>query len=300
MGYHYVPKYYLLGFCQTSSSELIVRYEKGSRDVLKTTVNNVAQETGFYSPEIEDFLASNVEGPANVVLDKIRACEAITDDDRFTLCVYMVAMLKRVPESRISVQKRGPAIALELAVQIDRDFEQLLRSHPDRTDIIMRKWEEAKRLNVQFGENVPKGVWLQTVLPQTAPRLVRVLHSMRWRFLVCEPSSGFLTSDNPVFYHREIGVGRLHSELTFPISHCVTLWATHRKEIQEKFARASAAKISEINHRTVRSATQYVFFSREEDWVKSLVNRQTIRVNPMVRPERHPIHGFIRRHKRQR
>ncbi len=52
MGDHYVPRYYLKGFSQNDGKTIYV-YDKTERRSFKTQVKSIANETDFYSPEVE-------------------------------------------------------------------------------------------------------------------------------------------------------------------------------------------------------------------------------------------------------
>ena len=109
MGKHYVPQYYLRGFSHPSNPKIITRYEKGSRQrPLTTQIKNVAQETRFYDPEIETFFANQIESPARAVLEKIRARESPTPDDKQAFSRYMTNLFKRVPQGQIRVKENFP------------------------------------------------------------------------------------------------------------------------------------------------------------------------------------------------
>jgi hypothetical protein len=272
MGDHYIPKYYLRGFCDPLTPDTISRYEKGDTNVITTGLNNVAQETGFYSKEIEDFLSIQIEGPANPVLDKIRERKQITTEEKFILSIYITTMLKRVPQSQALLRKSAPAIFESVFSKLDEELRSFLMANPSKSEIIEKRREEAKKIRGQLGDYIPKDIWLQTVLPHTALRLLAMLNAMNWRFLT-QDDSAFLTNDNPVFYHPEIGIGKPNSEVTFPISRDIVLWATWKLDWQEGFYPASKRNVFEINHRTVRMATRYIFFSHEEQWVTNLVKR---------------------------
>ena len=279
MGDHYIPQFYLKGFCEPDSPEIIARYEKGSRDILTTHVKNVAQETGFYSREVEQFLANEVEGPANLVLQTIRERNPITPEAKFILAVYMVTMLKRVPQSQVRIQEFAPEVVQSVFGQLDKELTQLADIYPEEAEVVQRRREQARRLRVQYEANVPKEVWLQLISPFTSPQTLVALSAMTWCFLTFDKGSAFLTSDNPVYFHSSIGIGQPDSEVSFPISSSVVLWATWRPDLREGFFPTKETLVREMNRRTASAATRYVFYLREEEWVANLINRKRHRLN---------------------
>src|SRR5262245_17631649 len=96
MGDHYAPRKYLLGFCEADRPGHRWVYDKAKKRRFRTTVGNVAHENGYYTPENEKALNESVEMPANPVLDKLRGGEAILDEDRVKLAVYIATFIYRV------------------------------------------------------------------------------------------------------------------------------------------------------------------------------------------------------------
>ena len=109
MGDHYVPKYYLKGF-STDNGKRILVYDKNEGQKLPTQVKSIANITGFYSREVEQYLANTIEGPANTVLKKIRNREQIKPRDKEILSEYMAVMIKRVPKGKKQLDEMAPSI----------------------------------------------------------------------------------------------------------------------------------------------------------------------------------------------
>ena len=108
MGDRYIPQHYLKGFAQNGGKRIWV-YDKKDGRSFPTQVKSIANETGFYSPDTELYLANEIEGPANSVLDKIRERHPLSDNDNSVLADYMVVMIKRVPQGKMLFRERAPA-----------------------------------------------------------------------------------------------------------------------------------------------------------------------------------------------
>jgi len=119
----------------------------------------------------------------------------------------------------------------------------------------------------RYAQDPPKEVWLSTIPPERSPRLVAAIRGMTWRFLTFDGQPAFLTSDNPVFYFAGIGLAKPESEITFPISSHITLWATWRQDLLEGYFPTTERVVKEINRRTASNATRYVFHCADEDWI---------------------------------
>ena len=278
MGDHYIPQHYLEGFCESSTPKVITRYEKGSRQPLTTQIKNVAQEKGFYSADVEKFLNEEIEGPANAVLNKIRARNSISIEDKFVLSAYMITMLKRVPEAQERIRESAPEIVESVFSKVDSEIVQLINQDPSGSELLEKRLEELRQLKPRFAPNLQQ-TWYQLIPPHTAPRALATLFSMTWCFYTSDKDSAFLTSDNPVYYHQGLGIGQPQSEVGFPISRDIVMWATWKKDVREGFVQAREAIVRELNRRTVSIATRYVFYGREEEWVANLVNKRRIRLN---------------------
>ena len=134
---HYLPQHYLKGFCDLSSPPIIVRYEKGKRGPpLLTAVKNVAQEKGFYSDEVEEFLATQIEQPATAVLDKIRTRNVISSREKSLLCKYMVAMLNRVPRSKERLSEHVPNAMANISSGLDQEISRRIQARPAKSEIL--------------------------------------------------------------------------------------------------------------------------------------------------------------------
>lgn len=277
MAHHYIPQYYLSRFANSAGT--ICVYEKGSQRVFCAGTRRVASETGYYSDETEQYLANAVEGPANRVIKRIRERQTVSTRDKVDLSKYMVVMLKRVPRGKERTEAKSPEVLGGLLKNLDNELTNLLNQYPDREQIEERR-KEAKQLRERietdpdFKSDLVRDAWLKTLPPDMTPKTLKALSLMTWRFLTFDKGPAFLTSDNPVFFFTKIGIGNERSEVTFPISRNVVLWATWRRESEEGYYRARKSQIHQINRRTVSIATRYVFHSDEADWVIRLVNRK--------------------------
>ena len=244
MGRHYIPKYYLKGFTETTDSPFIWTYEKGIQKSFRANIKNIAQETGFYSEGTEKYLANEVEQSGNSVLDKIREEKFLTHEDKVILSNYMAVLLKRVPMARNLVRKWNQDIS---------------KIHPEWDESPIDKAAEAQE------------IWESLLPPETTPDVSGALQKMNWKFLVYDKEPIFLTSDNPIFFPSSMGIGNIDSEVTFPISTNIALWASWSKDEPEKYVSVNEEIAHEINRWSIKTATQYIYFSKHANWVIDLV-----------------------------
>jgi hypothetical protein len=282
MGQHYIPQYYLKGFSDSPTSSNIWVYEKGSNQIFRRPINRVASENYRWPKSTEQYLANQVEAPANIVLDKIRNRQPITQGDKDVFSAYMVVMLQRVPRGLERARALAPAIAEQIFDSLRGDILKLITEHPSKKSVLQNRLQELPSLKSKYESDFPMEVWYQNLKPDALPRLRVVLPAMTWTFLTSDKRQPFLTNDNPVFFFESLGIGRPESEITFPISSTIALWATWRTNLVEGYSTAKDVIIRETNRRIASGATRYVYYSIKAPWVVSLINKRNPRLHRMT------------------
>ena len=282
MRHHYVPKHYLKGFTENADGKRVWVYPLGSDEPFAAGLDRVANETGFYTQDVESFLSEEVENPAIQVIDKLRAREEINSEEKLRLATYMAVMLKRVPKHRERVAQRVPSVSKSVFGEVDRQLSAIAESHPLKAAHIARLRRETEDIRKRYESQLPDNLWQEMTRPTISQQIVDVLSSMIWRFFISTGTSGFLTSDNPVFFFEQFGMNRPESEVSFPISTELTLWATWGRNVPVGFLEAKEQFVKEINRRTASLASRYLYHARKTDWVVTLANKQRHHLNRMV------------------
>ena len=145
MGDHYVPQYYLKGFSQNKGKRIWV-YDKVEGNKFPTQVKNIANITGFYSRDIEQYLANTIEGPANTVLMKIRQKEQIDQRDKEILSEYMAVMMKRVPKGLKRLEEMAPSISKKLYGDLSEELSQIALTMPEKKKAAQRRIKEIETI----------------------------------------------------------------------------------------------------------------------------------------------------------
>lgn len=278
MGDHYIPRYYLKGFSQNKGST-IYAYDKAEQRCFKTQVKSIANEIEFYSPGIENYLANTIEGPANGVLKKIRERSEISPKDKQTLSAYMTCMMKRVPKGKAKLKELAPGVAETVRQEFGSLLDAIAATQPEKNELIQKRRAEIGNIIDTYAKNPPIEIWLSNIPPEKSPRVFAALRSMTWRFLTFDEYPAFLTSDNPVFFFESMGIGNPESEVTFPISSHIVLWATWRPSLKEGYFQTSSQVVKELNRRTCSAATRFVFHTHMEDWVLPLLIKDKWQLN---------------------
>lgn len=281
MGDHYVPRYYLKGFSHNNGKTIYV-YDKTERRCFATQVKSIANETDFYSPAVEEYLANIIETPANDVLKKIRKRVAISAYEKQILSAYMTCMMKRVPKGKEKLKELASGTAEAVRQKIDILLNVAAAEQPDKNEFIEKRRAEIGEIIDKYAKDPPKEIWLTNLPPEKSPRVLAALSSMTWQFLTFDGYPAFLSSDNPLFFFTSMGIGKPESEVTFPISSNITLWATWRLDLKEGYFPTNSQVVKELNRRTCSVATRYAFHSKPEDWVMPLLTKGRWQLN-MIR-----------------
>jgi len=278
MGDHYVPRYYLSGFSKNGGKTIWV-YDKKDRRKFSTQVKSIANETGFYSPEVEQYLANRVEGPANNVLKKIRERAKITTPDKEILSAYMTCMMKRVPQGKERLKVLAPSVAETVGADVDKRLNAAASEQPERLEFIEKRRSEIRDIIDRFSREPPKEIWLTNIPPEKSPHILAALSHMTWRFFTFDKYPAFLTSDNPVFYFTSMGIGNPESEVTFPVSSHIALWATWRFDLEEGYFETSVQVVKELSRRTASFTTRHAFHSVDAEWLLPILNKGRWQLN---------------------
>ena len=261
MGHHFVPQHYLRGFAVDNA---IWAYDRKLKKKFPTQVKSVANENDLYTDELENRLERTVEAPANLVLDKIREREPISEEQKRQLAHYLVVLWKRGPKGRERVFARIPETVAEIRAKLMAEVDAARPTHPET---ILKVETYKNKLNQVLDQHLIKplpGIWHHTI--ESGTKLIESMIDMNWLYLTSGRNQ-FLTSDNPVFFFEHEGVARLQSEISFPISHDIALFATRQKCQSGSFLEASKACRMEINRRTAHNSVRFVYSMRDEPWV---------------------------------
>jgi uncharacterized protein DUF4238 len=275
MGDHYVPQAYLRGFATPESPDTVWAYDKIQRKFFNPHVRNIAQEREFYGPEIEVALNSNIESPANPVLEKLRRGESINEAERYSLAVYIAVMLVRVPRRRQKINERLPA-EIESTIQDYIDAINYIAETADvQPEIVQKRLRELEGLRARYRVEPPKAVIEKIQIPAPSEKVVQLIFSMVWRFLVADQrGTRFLTSDNPAFFFECYGFGQDKAELSFPLASRICLLGNWQDgNGAEGLISAPDGFVKEMNRRNASTATRFIFYHERANWIATLAHK---------------------------
>jgi hypothetical protein len=308
--HHITPAFYLRGFSclEPEKQSFIWVYERGQPfkpGYMKTGVYNPCQRpinaTGFewdyYAYEkpdgggwdydtFEDAL-QKIEEAAKPAIQRLRRHELVEGADRMALATYMAVIIKRVPRRREWADEMWPAFIREfeegakVTEQLDTHEQATSPSDTKRLANIARLRAEYLAIMNQYknAENIPRHILLPILISQS--KIPPALNAMTWRLLVCDKDEFFLTSDNPVWFDEQRGIGNQRLEVSFPISSEAAL-VISRKAVAEGVFRAGKRVVDEVNRRSAMRATRHLYGCRAEARAAKLLSRSHI-LRPIVR-----------------
>ncbi|HOX27231.1 MAG TPA: DUF4238 domain-containing protein [Candidatus Krumholzibacteria bacterium] len=275
---HYLPRHYLRGFCNDTSREQLYVYTKGGAAIYRAGIHNIAKEKDYYLPEIEDALARSIESNAEPVLKRIRAREPLLNSDRKIVAAFIVCLWKRVPSYREIVRQLIPNLTCETLAGMR---EQFIDREPD-LDTRERNRIELETLEAKWKDGPPEAVKAYFEQPFTTGMIEDRLLVMHWYFAVAAGDTKYVTSDNPVFFFRAIGLNKPESELSCPLSRDIALLCTGAEQPWRPYAEVPDRIVREFNRRSIHNATRYVYYCEQAQWLQRMIVKPRIRLNRIM------------------
>jgi hypothetical protein len=273
MGHHYVPQKYLRGFAEKRNPNAIWMYDKKLRQFTNPGIKSVAQESGFYSNDVEQQLNELVEKPANKVFDKLRNQERITETDRIHLGIYIATMLKRVPKRRTEAYSLIPSVFEKTVTKVRTQIQEWGQITQNK-EVTERKLLELEAAEKNLQNEVPDFLVEQIRQPWASEEWISAICTMTWRIARSPASDFFITSDNPAYFFKAYGLATPKSELTFPLSTDLALFASWQGEQNAIiYIQARPAVAREANKRLMSGAERFVFSHRKEDWIAKISDK---------------------------
>src|SRR5665213_538721 len=289
---HVLPKLYLKGFVIKKDEPFIWVYQRGQpynpggeqynhRDKIthnpyNDTIRNAGALIDFYADPKKDGTKDYetfenklelLEKPHDPIFKKLRAHQVITHEEKCRFSSYIVLMHRRVPAGRRTIKELVSKKGLyeptkELLQKLNQRFN--LQDTPELRAAIRQK-VESKAQDEDY--HIQGHNRITAASPDSL--LIEKLQKMTSTFYIAPGADIFLTGDNPVFIPDAYGIAgdKRFSELSFPISTDVALVASWNRALKNGFVEATPQMIKDINRRTVSKSSQYIYFSKNAEWV---------------------------------
>lgn len=175
-----------------------------------------------------------IEEAAKPAIQRLRRHELVEGDDRMAMATYITVMIKRVPRRREWADGMWPELLREFE-QGAKVLEQL-DAHERNTDPTdTKKLANIAKMRAEYSrvmeqhksaDSIPRHILLPILTsPSMAPA---ALNGMTWRLFVCDENEFFLTSDNPLWFDEDQGIGHQRFEVSFPVSSDTVLVITRK------------------------------------------------------------------------
>jgi Protein of unknown function (DUF4238) len=292
--HHYLPEFFLNGFCRNGKLWLFDRPRDGFREQtpentgVKRLYYAFEDQAGTRHSEIETFL-SRVEGDAKHCVDRLRAGHVLSQEERAKFAMFLALMHTRVPEFHEFVQevneKTTKATMRLLARQPGR-LETLVQQanemggDPSVTADQMREFFERDEYRVRIDRSASLRLMMELAFG-----LANALNAANWGIFEAADGTSFVTSDNPVFPHYPKQEGFyptpfLSPEVAkiAPLAHDTLLVMGGTGGLQVRRA-ADRASVRAYNVLTAHACLDYVI-GRDEALVRSIVARAKVRTRP--------------------
>ncbi|MGY0556941.1 MULTISPECIES: DUF4238 domain-containing protein [unclassified Lysobacter] len=275
MGDHYLPQHYLNGF---AVDERFWVHDLEQQRTRRGQPKSEANVNGLWPDELERHLAEKIEGPAQDTIDRIRQFQPIEESEREVLATYLLTMWKRVPAGRDRTASHIPGLAREHKQGYFFQIEEMVADGTLPAEVAAEGKQRVSDILDGLADGPPDHYWHHMLRDGATPKMMSALRSMDWTFLV-STSDPYLTCDDPLFFFRGIGIGRVNSELSVPLSTSITLLA-HRQGAQSRqFREARASRVVQLNRRTAHNARRFMYSEQPVPWALKLGMRKP-------RPER--------------
>ena len=273
MGHHYVPQKYLRGFAEPANPDAIWMYDKKLRKFKNPVIKRVAQESEFFDNEVERQLNELVEIPANRVMNKLINQEIFNDTERAQLAIYIATTMKRVPRRRTKALAMLPGVIDNVVSELRTKIQEWAITTVNK-NLVQRRLIELEEAEESLRTKTPDYIIEQIRLPWANEEMINLIYTMPWRILKSTGPDYFVTSDNPAYFFEGFGLKNLESEITFPITTDIALFASWQGEKNSVgYYFAKKVHIREANRRLISGAERFVFYHQQADWIAKLSDK---------------------------
>lgn len=283
--HHYVPQFYLRGFCTEPDHPRLFVVDTEKRTPFYTNPANVAVELDFHTiesptqpPDIVESKLAELEGGISLGLARIREQRSLqSEEDRALLFTFIALLLIKNPGMRNRIS--------DAVGKAEMYRSQMMASNPK---VWQREMERAKQEGTieadadtetlrelvlkgafKIGLSVPGHLSLEFSL---LPEIITLVAARKWLlFCARNNETGFVTSDNPVtltWFDQEAaqyppGLGLRKTQLIFPISNELAAIGTF--EYDARLIEADEDFVAKINGNTILLRNRQIY-ARDSDF----------------------------------
>lgn len=294
--HHYLPRFYLEGFCRGECFWVYDREEIAFRE--QTPVNTAVQkhyysikgENGKRNNKIEEMF-SQLEGNSKIVIDHIVDGKPISNEDKIVLSLFISFSLTRIPDfermvnesMKQDIKKIGDILhedesrINQTMVRYEKDTGQKIEIDPAQ----LKEFWDRGEFDIVMNRNASLGMMLNV-----APEYARYLSLMDWIIAKAPKNYSFITTDSPFVLVPTSdnkakaafggGVGLLIPGVKkyFPLhqNFCLIVGDCGDKIQYEKYNKSSCQS---INYEVARNAKRFII-CRDKALLSSIVKKEKL------------------------
>lgn len=269
---HITPREYLKHFATKDNPDLIWRFNihKGKWEELP--IIRAGQRKDFFSPEVEQLLSENIEGPAIPHLNKLREKQCVDVAGRLAVAQYITVMIARTERMRYGMSK-------SLSQEIDSvmNAPKLTAEQWGVPEGPMRTQLEKMKQGLAGNPLRTKEPLLRQILnlPDVQDHIIR----MNWQVFAVDTTDRFLTSDHPVFVSKTAGLKHEDAEFLFALASDIALVGNWKFAFGElDFQSANSRFVKEFNRHIVSTAENWIYYHKKADWISRVVQNPSTKV----------------------
>lgn len=276
MGYHYVPRRYLMNFAPAEAPEHVWLHDRQSSQPRLVPIAKTAQSKQYYDDETELLLAQSVETPANIVMTKLLDRSRIDPAERLQMAFYIAVMLRRVPYRRRKTMEMYPDLLDETVASVREEIHQYADSLPAGDSTLVNRWlKELEDAHNKMSAHPSDGVMQAVQDPWPSKKIVDCIYRMQWRIVETSGPQYFICCDNPAFFFGAYGLANSQSEITFPLASTRCLhgcWQT--ADVSLPYLTARPAFVKEMNRRLASTTERLAFHCEAAPWIHKLLQKE--------------------------
>lgn len=269
MNSHYVPVMYLKGWetFQSNKRKQIFVYNGENGTVFKT-IKQVASKEDYYTEETEIWLDREIENKTAPILKKIIEEKKWETNEKLQLSLFLLVLWSRVPYFTEGILNDIRKLSWPRTLS---DLH-LVRRELNKIGIADEVLEEAfneDRLNT---EEHKKKIYSK-LLMRNNYRQDLAFAKMHWKLFEAPDGKEFVTSDNPVSFNREIGLGNQESYFHFPINKNLFLEGRYERTPGEYYEVVEPEKVDELNLNVIKNCDKEVYASINDSGIAEMVKK---------------------------
>lgn len=289
--HHINPRFYLRAFQAPDAEGYIWRYDTGSGEILKLSIDDASVRRDYYSHVNEDGLRdtefienfiSDIESEVAPVFEKIITSsdptDNLTDQERLNFSYFVSLSWLRSPANRRQTAEFLGALIKSTSYAVGSDAKSYLQSYrrmeadkdtKEEEQLSDEEIEETRvfMLSDEYDVNISEQVTLLPLvhLQEVAETIVR----MNWTWLASPDGIDFITSDSPVIrsippvpHHPMMGLGLRNKfiEVSLPVSPKLCWLGTWIKSAPE-IGVAEKQHVKSLNRLRAIDAENYLYAS---------------------------------------